>query len=128
MKGTDMPVTVAIVEDFPIVRTAISEALDRDSRIEVVDVCADAKALLDAVADGGTGLAPQVALAVLDPRAASSEDTIGAGAARLEPTDAEIVRMVVGGETDEQIAKTLFVSTRTVQNRLTRIRRMAHVQ
>jgi DNA-binding NarL/FixJ family response regulator len=198
-----MPVSVAIVEDFPIVRTAISEALDRDARIDVVDVCEDAKSLLDAlvlrepdialvdlhlpdmdgpkligrirrlhpdvrvvvfsacerpaqvlaalhagakgytvkrqspreladgivaVADGGTVLAPQVALAVLDPRAASTEDAIGGGACRLEPTDAEIVRMVVGGETDDQIAKTLFVSTRTVQNRLTRIRRMAHVQ
>lgn len=197
-----MSVTVAIVEDFPIVRTAISEALERDPRIEVVDTCPDAKGLLDAlvlrepdvalvdlhlpdmdgpkligrirrlhpnvkvvvfsacerpaqvlaalhagangytvkrqsareiadgvvaVAEGGTVLAPQVALAVLDPRAASAEDGDGT-AARLEPTDAEIVRMVVSGETDEQIARTLFVSTRTVQNRLTRIRRMARVQ
>lgn len=198
-----MSVTVAIVEDFPIVRTAISEALERDSRIEVIDTCPDAKALLDAlvmrepdvalvdlhlpdmdgpkligrirrlhpsvrvvvfsacerpaqvlaalhagangytvkrqtareiadglvaVAQGGTVLAPQVALAVLDPRAASVDEQGAGGACRLEPTDAEIVRMVVGGETDEQIARTLFVSTRTVQNRLTRIRRMAHVQ
>jgi DNA-binding NarL/FixJ family response regulator len=36
--------------------------------------------------------------------------------------------MVVGGETDEQIARALYVSTRTVQNRLTRIRRFAQVQ
>ncbi|MEO6866694.1 MAG: response regulator transcription factor, partial [Gaiellales bacterium] len=197
-----MPVTVTIVEDFPIVRTAISDSLMSDSRLEVLDSCADAKSLLDslimrepdvalvdlhlpdmdgpkliarirrlhpsvrivvfsacqrpaqvlaalhagangymvkrqaprevadaliAVSDGGTVLAPQVALAVLDPRAAAPGDGTGS-AARLEPTDAEIVRMVVNGDTDEQIARTLFVSTRTVQNRLTRIRRMASVQ
>jgi DNA-binding NarL/FixJ family response regulator len=197
-----MGVTVTIVEDFPIVRTAISDALGRDARLEVLDACADAKALLDAlvvrepdvalidlhlpdmdgpkliarvrrlhpdvrivvfsacerpaqvlaalhagangytvkrqsaregadglvaVCQGGTVLAPQVALAVLDPRAAST-DSEGGAATRLEPTDAEIIRMVVAGETDEQIARALFVSTRTVQNRLTRIRRIACVQ
>lgn len=197
-----MGVTVTVVEDFPIVRSAITDALSRDARLEVLDSCADAKALLDAlvmrepdvalvdlhlpdmdgpkligrirrlhpdvrivvfsacerpaqvlaalhagangyavkrqsarevadglvaVSQGGTVLAPQVALAVLDPRAASTDGDAGA-ACRLEPTDAEIIRMVVAGETDEQIARALFVSTRTVQNRLTRIRRIARVQ
>jgi DNA-binding NarL/FixJ family response regulator len=197
-----MSVTVSIVEDFPIMRTAIADALASDGRVEVYDTVSDGKSLLDAlvmrepdvalvdlhlpdmdgprliervrrlhpdvkvvvfsacerpalvmsalhagasgyvvkrqgvrevvdgiiaVHEGGTVLAPQVASAVLDPRAATTGDA-GTGVARLEQADAEIVRMVVGGETDEQIARALYVSTRTVQNRLTRIRRMAHVQ
>ncbi len=197
-----MSVTVSIVEDFPIMRSAIADALSTDGRVEVWDTVADAKSLLDAlvmrepdvalvdlhlpdmdgprliervrrlhpdvkvvvfsacerpalvmsalhagasgyvvkrqgvrevvdgilaVHEGGTVLAPQVASAVLDPRAGSvAED--GTPVPRLEQADAEIVRMVVSGETDEQIARALYVSTRTVQNRLTRIRRMAHVQ
>jgi len=197
-----MGVTVSIVEDFPMMRTAIADALASDDRIEVFDAVPDAKALLDAlvvrepdvalvdlhvpdmdgprlierirrlhpdvrvvvfsaserpalvlaalhagaagyvvkrqcireVADGiisvhagGTVLAPQVASAVL----ASQDHAGGDGegpAAPLAPADADIVRMVVGGATDDQIARTLYVSTRTVQNRLTRIRRVAHVQ
>lgn len=197
-----MAVTVSIVEDFPIMRSAIADALSTDGRLEVYDTVADAKSLLDAlvmrepnvalvdlhlpdmdgprliervrrlhpdvkvvvfsacerpalvlaalhagasgyvvkrqgvrevadgivaVHEGGTVLAPQVASAVLDPRAGNGTDD-GGGVTRLEQADAEIVRMVVGGETDEQIARALYVSTRTVQNRLTRIRRMAHVQ
>lgn len=196
-----MGVTVSIVEDFPIMRSAIADALSTDERLEVYDTVSDAKSLLDAlvmrepnvalvdlhlpdmdgarliervrrlhpdvkvvvfsacerpalvlaalhagasgyvvkrqgvrevadgivaVHEGGTVLAPQVASAVLDPRAGSTNDA--GGVTRLEQADAEIVRMVVGGETDEQIARALYVSTRTVQNRLTRIRRMAHVQ
>jgi DNA-binding NarL/FixJ family response regulator len=83
-----------------------------------------------AVHDGGTVLAPQVASAVVSPGAGSmgAGDGSGTSGARLAPADAEIVRMVVGGETDEQIARALYVSTRTVQNRLTRIRRFAQVQ
>lgn len=197
-----MGVTVSIVEDFPIMRSAIADALASDGRIEVYDTVSDAKSLLDAlvmrepdvalvdlhlpdmdgprliervrrlhpdvkvvvfsacerpalvmsamhagasgyivkrqsvrevadgiisVHEGGTVLAPQVASAVLDPRAGSTGEA-NTGVARLEQADAEIVRMVVSGETDEQIARALYVSTRTVQNRLTRIRRMAHVQ
>lgn len=197
-----MSVTVSIVEDFPIMRSAIADALSTDGRLEVYDTVADAKSLLDAlvmrepdvalvdlhlpdmdgprliervrrlhpdvkvvvfsacerpalvlaalhagaagyvvkrqgvrevadgivaVHEGGTVLAPQVASAVLDPRAGSVADD-GGGVTRLAQADAEIVRMVVSGETDEQIARALYVSTRTVQNRLTRIRRMAHVQ
>jgi DNA-binding NarL/FixJ family response regulator len=197
-----MSVTVSIVEDFPIMRAAIADALGTDGRLEIYDTVADAKSLLDAlvmrepdvalvdlhlpdmdgprliervrrlhpdvkvvvfsacerpalvlaalhagasgyvvkrqgvrevadgivaVHEGGTVLAPQVASAVLDPRAGTVADD-GGGVTRLEQADAEIVRMVVGGETDEQIARALYVSTRTVQNRLTRIRRMAHVQ
>ncbi len=197
-----MGVTVSIVEDFPIMRSAIADALSTDGRLEIYDTVADAKALLDAlvmrepdvalvdlhlpdmdgprliervrrlhpdvkvvvfsacerpalvlaalhagasgyvvkrqgvrevadgivaVHEGGTVLAPQVASAVLDPRAGSMGDD-GGGVTRLAQADAEIVRMVVSGETDDQIARALYVSTRTVQNRLTRIRRMAHVQ
>lgn len=200
----DMSVRVSIVEDFPIVRTAISDALARDGRVEICDAVSDARSLLDAlvmcepdvvlvdmhlpdmdgprlierirrlhpgvqvlvlsaserpalvlgalhagargyvvkrqpareIADailaihaGGTVLAPQVASAVVSPGGDSSgTGGRGTGAAQLGPADVEIVRMVVGGETDEQIARALYVSTRTVQNRLTKIRRVAHVQ
>ncbi len=197
-----MPVTVTIVEEFPIAGGAISAALRQDPRIEILEICPDATSVLDvlvireptvvlldlqlpdldgpqligrirrlhpnvrvavysasersarvlsamhaganaymvkrqgarevadglvAVAEGGTVLAPQVALSVLIPRANQAEEARKARV-RLEPTDAEIVRMVVSGDTDETIAKALFLSPRTVQNRLTRIRRIAHVQ
>ena len=201
-EGDDMSVTVSIVEDFPIVRSAISDALAADDRVEVRDTVASARELLDAlvmsepdvvlvdlhlpdmdgpklikrlrrlhpdvqvlvftaserpalvlsalhagargyvvkrqpareIADaivavqgGGTVLAPQVASSVVSPAAGGTEEAVD-GVARLGRADAEIVRMVVDGETDEQIARALYVSTRTVQNRLTRIRRVARVQ
>ncbi|MCB0879461.1 MAG: response regulator transcription factor [Thermoleophilia bacterium] len=197
-----MTVSVSIVEDFPIVRSAIADALAEDGRVEVRDAVASARDLLDAlvmnepdvalvdlhlpdmdgpkliqrirrlhpnvqvlvfsaserpalvlgalhagargyvvkrqpareIADaiiavhqGGTVLSPQVASAVVSP-ATGVPDAMGGDVTRLEQADAEIVRMVVDGETDEQIARALYVSTRTVQNRLTRIRRMARVQ
>jgi DNA-binding NarL/FixJ family response regulator len=196
-------VSVSIVEDFPIVRTAIADALAGDGRVEVRDAVGDARALLDAlvvstpdvvlvdlhlpdmdgprliqrlrrlhanvrivvfsaserpalvlsalhagahgyvvkrqsareIADailavhgGGTVLAPQVASTVVSPVAGIGDGSAREGATQLASADAEIVRMVVDGETDEQIARALYVSTRTVQNRLTRIRRIAHVQ
>jgi DNA-binding NarL/FixJ family response regulator len=197
-----MTVSVTIVEDFPIVRTAIADALARDGRVEVRDTVSTARELLDslvmdepdvvlvdmhlpdmdgpsliqrlrrlhpdvqvlvfsaserpalvvaalnagargyvvkrqpardiadailAVAAGGAPIAPQVAASVLKQPNSGGQDA-GAGVAGLGQADAEIVRMVVDGETDEQIARALYVSTRTVQNRLTRIRRIAHVQ
>ena len=198
-----MSVSVTIVEDFPIMRTAITSALRDDARLDVRDSCEGARAVLDAlvndepdvvlmdlhlpdmdgpklvdrilrlhpnvrvvvfsacerpamvlaalhagasgyivkrqsahevadallaVAAGGTVLAPQVASIVLDGPTAMSAGGSDSTGCRLEQSDVQIVRMVVGGETDEQIARALYVSTRTVQNRLTRIRRLAHVQ
>lgn len=198
-----MTATVTIVEDFPIVRTAIADALAGDGRIEVVDSVSTARDLLDAlvlnepdvvlvdlhlpdmdgprliqrvrrlhpdvqvlvfsaserpalvlsalhagargyvvkrqsareiadailaVKEGGTVLAPQVASSVVTQPTAPGEDAQVGATTRLGQADAEIVRMVVDGETDEQIARALYVSTRTVQNRLTRIRRVAQVQ
>jgi two-component system NarL family response regulator len=197
-----MPVSVTIVEDFPLMRSAVSDALARDPRIEVCDAVADARSLLDelvmrepdvvlvdlhlpdmdgpgliervrrlhpsvqvlvlsasereapvraalhagargyvvkrqgireiadaivAVHDGGTVLAPQVASAIVARGDADAEGHVD-GLASIGESDAKIVRMVVEGNTDEQIARTLYVSTRTVQNRLTRIRRVANVQ
>lgn len=198
-----MSATVSIVEDFPIVRTAIADALAGDGRVEVVDAVSTARDLLDAlvlnepdvvlvdlhlpdmdgprliqrvrrlhpsvqvlvfsaserpalvlsslhagargyvvkrqsardiadaiiaVKEGGTVLAPQVASSVVTQPTAPGEDAQVGATTRLGQADAEIVRMVVDGETDEQIARALYVSTRTVQNRLTRIRRVAQVQ
>jgi DNA-binding NarL/FixJ family response regulator len=186
---------VLVVEDFPIVRRAIADALQEDPRIEVRGTAATARELLDelvvaepdvalvdlhlpdmdgatlvervrrlhpsvrvlvfsaserpalvvgalragasgyvvkrqaareiadaivAIRAGGTVLAPQVASAVVAPGPDAGT--------QLDRADAQIVRMVVDGETDDQIARAMYVSTRTVQNRLTRIRRLAQVQ
>jgi DNA-binding NarL/FixJ family response regulator len=76
-----------------------------------------------AAADGGAVLAPQVAGSMF----AVAPDGGPMPARLLEPIDLQIVAALARGETDQQIATSLFVSTRTVQNHLSRIRSVAGV-
>ncbi|MBC7461953.1 MAG: response regulator, partial [Thermoleophilia bacterium] len=41
------PISVIVVDDFPLMRTALARALDEDDRISVIASCIDARNLLD---------------------------------------------------------------------------------
>ncbi|MCW2926001.1 MAG: two component transcriptional regulator, LuxR family [Thermoleophilia bacterium] len=82
---------------------------------------------LIAVCAGGTVLAPQVAASLLSLRMGGTAGEVGNGIDELRPSDLQILSRLVDGETDAQIAGALYVSTRTVQNHLARIRSMAGV-
>lgn len=189
-------ISVAVVEDFPIVREALVAGIDADPRMRVVHACCDGRALLDqlvmsqvdvalvdmhlpdiagpdvvaralrtragvrvvvlsasrrralvssamragasgyllksqsieevtagivTVASGGTVLAPELGAELMgaDGHAPSPQ---------LDDISLRILEAVVHGATDDEIASTLFVSTRTVQNHLARLRRSAGVR
>ncbi|MCW2962147.1 MAG: two component transcriptional regulator, LuxR family [Thermoleophilia bacterium] len=190
-------IDVMIVEDFPLIRDALSHALDADDRLRVRASVPDGRALLDelvngspdivvmdlhmpgldgpaliervhrlhpetkivvfsaserpgpvlaalragasgylvkrqrieqvvegivAASEGGSVLAPQVAACTV----AHSVDQMPG--VMLDPMSLRILGYVARGDTDEQIAAELFVSTRTVQNHLARIRSIAGVK
>jgi DNA-binding NarL/FixJ family response regulator len=73
---------------------------------------------------GGSVVAPQLAADLLrDYRRVSRSDGTGAdGRSLLTPREREVVGLVSTGMTDKEIAARLFVSPRTVQNQLGRIR------
>ncbi|MCW2950815.1 MAG: two component transcriptional regulator, LuxR family [Thermoleophilia bacterium] len=194
-------INIVVVDDFPIVRTALAQALEQDPRLSVVGSYGDARELLDAlvmvrpdvivldlhlpdlhgpelvarvrqlhprprilactaseraatvlatlgagangyavkrqsateiaqavvaVHQGDTFLAPQVTAVALGPGNAAQGDCDDARHG-LKPAEIEILRHVLSGATDEDIARALYVSTRTVQNRLAHIRRVASV-
>lgn len=196
------PINVIIVDDFPIVRHALAEALDQDERLAVCASCCDARTLLDtlvmeqadvvvldlhlpdldgpdlvarvhrlhpttrilvctasertsmvtaslnagaagyavkrqsaheladavvSVHEGNVFVAPQVTAALLRCRATDATATEESRLWCLEDVELEILRHVAAGATDDAIARALFVSPRTIQNRLTRIRRFAGV-
>ncbi|MCW2925910.1 MAG: two component transcriptional regulator, LuxR family [Thermoleophilia bacterium] len=82
---------------------------------------------LVAVCAGGTVLAPQVAASLLSMRMGGTAGEVGNGVDDLRASDLQILRRLTEGETDAQIADALYVSTRTVQNHLSRIRFVAGV-
>lgn len=191
-------IRVMVVEDFPIIREAISRALINDERIDLLASYGTAHALLDglvgqvadvvlldlhlpdmdgptlirrilrvcpaarivvftasehpglvraaleagaqgytvkrqhetqviealvAVYEGGTALAPQIAAATMQGISCGDHSSC-----ELRPHDLDLVRFVVAGQTDEQIAAEMFISTRSVQNHLARIREFAGVK
>jgi two-component system NarL family response regulator len=71
---------------------------------------------------GGSVITPALARHLLDEFSARARG--GADAARpvMAEREAEILRLVVKGHTDAEIGQALFISPRTVQNHLTRIR------
>lgn len=79
---------------------------------------------LVAVCAGGTVLSPQITGSML---AGHVGGGIGGPGEALRDGDLEIVERVIQGQTDSEIARAIFVSTRTVQNHLARIRRVAGV-
>lgn len=192
-----MNIKVLVVEDFPLVRDGVVDALSRDPGIEVVGAAADgreglalahalrpdvivldlhmpeiggmmvlerlrtelpavksivmtatekAEPLLDAVAAGAAGyltkrtsgeelrqailtvhgggsvIAPQLAPHLLQAYSRASTGEAPDVRKKLTATEHEVLRLVAQGLTDRQIAERLFVSPRTVQNHLARMR------
>jgi DNA-binding NarL/FixJ family response regulator len=118
-------VVLSAIEREQVVRSALHAGasgylVKRQALPEIIDaVCA--------VHDGGTVVAPQVASWLV--RDASG---VSAGAAPrrdqpLAPAELDVLRLVVHGATDLQIARALYVSPRTVQYQLARIRSKAGV-
>ncbi|MCW2972556.1 MAG: two component transcriptional regulator, LuxR family [Thermoleophilia bacterium] len=195
-------ISVIVVDDFPLMRTALAHALDEDDRISVIASCTDARNLLDelvlrtpdvilldlqlpdlhgpelverirrlhpvprilactasertatvsavlnagaagyavkrqtaseiadavvSVHDGNHFVAPQVTAALLRCNVAPDSNTGAPILQCLADIELEILRLLVAGATDDMIARSLYVSPRTIQNRLTRIRRFAGV-
>lgn len=195
-------ISVIVVDDFPLMRTALADALDEDERISVIASCTDARNLLDelvlrtpdvilldlqlpdlhgpelverirrlhpaprilactasertatvsavlnagaagyavkrqtareiadavvSVHDGNHFVAPQVTAALLQCNVTPGSSTAGPILQCLADIELEILRLLVAGATDDMIARSLYVSPRTIQNRLTRIRRFAGV-
>ncbi|ADB48599.1 response regulator [Conexibacter woesei] len=192
-----MNIRVLVVEDFPLVRDGVVDALSRDPGIEVVGAAVDgreglalahelrpdvivldlhmpeiggmmvlerlrtelpsaksivmtatekAEPLLDAIAAGAAGyltkrtsgeelrqailtvhgggsvIAPQLAPHLLQAYSRASTGEAPDVRKKLTATEHEVLRLVAQGMTDRQIAERLFVSPRTVQNHLARIR------
>lgn len=198
-----MNIKVLVVEDFPLVRDGVVDALSRDPGIEVVGAAADgreglalahelrpdvivldlhmpeiggmmvlerlrtelpavksivmtatekAEPLLDAVAAGAAGyltkrtsgeelrqailtvhgggsvIAPQLAPHLLQAYSRASTGEAPDVRKKLTATEHEVLRLVAQGMTDRQIAERLFVSPRTVQNHLARMREKTNMR
>lgn len=198
-----MNIKVLVVEDFPLVRDGVVDALSRDPGIEVVGAASDgreglalahelrpdvivldlhmpeiggmmvlerlrtelpavksivmtatekAEPLLDAVAAGAAGyltkrtsgeelrqailtvhgggsvIAPQLAPHLLEAYSRASTGEAPDVRKKLTATEHEVLRLVAQGMTDRQIAARLFVSPRTVQNHLARMREKTNMR
>jgi DNA-binding NarL/FixJ family response regulator len=71
---------------------------------------------------GGAVIAPSLAGHLMRRYARASQGELGAIRTTLTPREHEVLRLVADGLTDRQIAETIYVSPRTVQNHLARIR------
>ena len=81
-------------------------------------------AAVRAVAGGGSVIAPDMAGHLMRELAGGAD---GGAGVTLNEREREALRMVCDGLTDQQIAERLYVSVRTVQNDLRRIREKAGV-
>jgi DNA-binding NarL/FixJ family response regulator len=71
---------------------------------------------------GGSVIAPSLAGHLMQRYARASQGDAGAISTALTPREHEVLRLVATGLTDRQIAERIYVSPRTVQNHLARIR------
>jgi DNA-binding NarL/FixJ family response regulator len=77
---------------------------------------------------GGSVIAPSLAGHLVHSYAKAARGDADALQSALSPREHEVLRLVAMGLTDIQIAETIFVSPRTVQNHLARIRDKAGVR
>jgi DNA-binding NarL/FixJ family response regulator len=119
-------VVLSSIEREPVVRASLHAGasgylIKRQTMTEIADgVCA--------VHDGGIVLAPQVASSFLhDVTGPTGERGADPAPTQLGQGELEVLRLVVHGATDLQIARALYVSPRTVQYQLARIRSKAGV-
>ena len=71
---------------------------------------------------GGSIISPKLAGHLLNEYSRTSRGEASHVRPLLGDREHEILRLVAGGATDKEIAETLYISPRTVQNHLTRIR------
>jgi DNA-binding NarL/FixJ family response regulator len=71
---------------------------------------------------GGAVIEPSLAGHLMQRYARASQGESGAIRTTLTPREHEVLRLVADGLTDRQIAEAIYVSPRTVQNHLARIR------
>lgn len=83
---------------------------------------AEIAAAIVAVHAGGTVVGPSMAGHLVGARGSSGSSGGHAGAATLNDDEVTVLRRIAEGATDAQIAREMFVSTRTVQNLLSRVR------
>jgi DNA-binding NarL/FixJ family response regulator len=118
-------VVLTSIEREQVVRSALHAGatgylVKRQTMTEIIDaVCA--------VHDGGTVVAPQVASWLVRDAGGSGDGVPARRDLPLAPAELDVLRLVVHGATDLQIARALYVSPRTVQYQLARIRSKAGV-
>lgn len=113
----DVRILVVSASERPsVVRTALTAGAHGflSKRADATDI---AKAVRD-VRAGGTAIEPRLAPALLE-QAAGREPSADA----FDTTELAMLRLVSQGLTDQQIADRLYVSRRTVQNYLLKLRR-----
>lgn len=198
-----MKISVLIADDFPLIRAALADAIDRDPDITVVgaasngtealqlatehrpdvvlldvhmpdmsglvalekmlEVAPDMRVLmltatekvdvfLEAIATGAAGylnkrigqrelvqaiitvhgggsvISPELAGYLLHDYSATRRGKPGASRPLLADREQEVLRLVALGHTDKEIGGQLYISPRTVQNHLTRIRHKTGLQ
>lgn len=77
---------------------------------------------------GGSVISPDLAGCLLHEYSASRRGKPGALRPLLAEREQEVLRLVALGHTDKEIGRTLYISPRTVQNHLTRIRHKTGLQ
>ncbi|MCB2185397.1 MAG: response regulator transcription factor [Deltaproteobacteria bacterium] len=121
----EMPQTRIIILSMHSRKTFIAEALKAGARGYVLKDSAGDKLLgaVEAVLGGGSYLDSPVASHIIDefvkmPEAAPDTD---AQAERLSERERQVLRLIVEGYTNKEIAEKLFLSTKTVENHRARI-------
>jgi DNA-binding NarL/FixJ family response regulator len=77
---------------------------------------------------GGSVISPDLAGCLLHEYSATRRGKPGAVRPLLADREQEVLRLVALGHTDKEIGRTLYISPRTVQNHLTRIRHKTGLQ
>lgn len=77
---------------------------------------------------GGSVISPELAGHLLTDYSASRRGRPGSARPLLADREHEVLRLVALGHTDKEIGRTLYISPRTVQNHLTRIRHKTGLQ
>jgi DNA-binding NarL/FixJ family response regulator len=106
-----MHIRIVLIDDFPLIRDGFAAALESDPGLEVVG-CAES---------GEKGLA-LVREQQPDEYSRASRGEASDVRPLLGEREHDVLRLVAAGATDKEIAQKLYISPRTVQNHLTRIR------
>jgi DNA-binding NarL/FixJ family response regulator len=144
--NADQPVTVVVADDQSAVREGLvlllgtlpgimvaGQAADGNAAVELVAAVQPDVALMDLNMPGCDGVTATARITAEHPRTrvvvlttyADDESIIGALQAGalgyLTPREAEVLRLIAAGQSNREIARTLFVSEATVKTHVNRI-------